>query len=341
MTLSSSLFQRATCCVKSSVPLTWSVTTRVILFLLTLLGSVSVHAARENISTGGTAAYPLSITWAQYTKTPYVGGVVCSTVDAGCYNVTGLLTYTFRLDTSYPTSLIGSGFTTIPASGTAVHLSFCVNIGVTCSYRNVVPGLTCTPADRGLFFSCLRSRNGNVYTVQVPYSETAVLPRSRRCARFVLSAASASPSPNDSSVQTEVLPCSDGSPSVIPDPEPVPVFSTCSLSNQRLDFIFVSNSLSMASQSRTSSLLLSCTAGAARDYQLRLTGSLVNGGRLDFGNGVSAMISVNNIPLPANGTGVRLNAQTSGSMTISADLAGVSSSPGVFTSSGILILDAL
>ncbi|MEY0878580.1 hypothetical protein [Providencia manganoxydans] len=122
---------------------------------------------------------------------------------------------------------------------------------------------------------------------------------------------------------------------------PPPIVGTCSLNSQNLNLNYSSNSLNVNSITQSTNLNISCTSGDVNDYQLKLIGTDVTKGRLNFGNGVSAQISINGTQVQANGLGIQLNSLTSRSIPIIATLVGTASSSGITNANGILVLDAL
>lgn len=122
---------------------------------------------------------------------------------------------------------------------------------------------------------------------------------------------------------------------------PIEKTSVCTLNDQNLNINLLSNQLRMDGVSSSGSLLVTCTAGPASDYTLRLTGTNVESGRLSFGNGVSANISLNGSGIQANGAGILLNSLQSGAISVNASLVGTASFPGLTNAYGILVLDAL
>lgn len=122
---------------------------------------------------------------------------------------------------------------------------------------------------------------------------------------------------------------------------PPPIVGACSLNSQNLNLNYSSNSLNVNGITKSTNLNISCTSGDAKDYQLKLIGTDVTNGRLNFGNGVSAQISINGTQVQANGLGVQLNSLTSRSIPISATLVGIASNSGITNANGILVLDAL
>lgn len=118
--------------------------------------------------------------------------------------------------------------------------------------------------------------------------------------------------------------------------------SVCSLNSQNMFLDFNSTSLNVNGLSQTQNLNVSCTSGTAKNYRLRLTGSNVTSGRLNFGNGVSAQIYLNGTAVTANAaTGISLNGLTSRTVTVRGDLVGTASGAGVTNANGVLILEAL
>lgn len=121
---------------------------------------------------------------------------------------------------------------------------------------------------------------------------------------------------------------------------PVTPASVCSLSNN-VSLSYSSTTLNVNGLSQGASLGVSCTSGTAQDYTLRLTGSSVSGGRLSFGNNVSAQVYLNGTAVSANGSGIRLNSLTSRSVPVRADLVGTATNSGTTMANGVLVLEAL
>lgn len=117
--------------------------------------------------------------------------------------------------------------------------------------------------------------------------------------------------------------------------------SVCSLNSQNLNLNFSSTSLNVDGLRRSTNLNVTCTTGDANDYQLKLTGSNVVAGRLNFRNGVSAQVSLNGIAVQANGSGIQLNSLISRTIPVSATLTGTAETSGVSNTTGILVLEAL
>lgn len=121
----------------------------------------------------------------------------------------------------------------------------------------------------------------------------------------------------------------------------VPIeISSCHLNNQDLTFNFSSTSLNASGLNKSSSLSINCTQGAASNYTLRLTSASASNGKLDFGNGVLASISLDGKEIQANGTAIELENLTSRDFNVNADLAGTASSSGTFNTNGILVLES-
>lgn len=121
---------------------------------------------------------------------------------------------------------------------------------------------------------------------------------------------------------------------------PGEIKSVCSFTND-VSFTFNASSLDVNGLTHSKNLNISCTPGTSRNYTLRLTGTSVINGRLNFGNGVSAQISINGHSVSANGSGVTLNNLVNQDIPLSATLVGGGSGPGVTNASGVLVLDAL
>ncbi|UBX49294.1 hypothetical protein LDO51_00215 [Providencia alcalifaciens] len=121
----------------------------------------------------------------------------------------------------------------------------------------------------------------------------------------------------------------------------VPIeISSCHLNNQDLTFNFSSTSLNASGLNKSSSLSINCTQGAASNYTLRLTSASASNGKLDFGNGVLASISIDGKEIQANGTAIELENLTSRDFNVNAALAGTASSSGTFNTNGILVLES-
>ncbi|HGM9948365.1 TPA: hypothetical protein ACKRWH_003336 [Providencia rettgeri] len=124
-------------------------------------------------------------------------------------------------------------------------------------------------------------------------------------------------------------------------PPPHKDVSICSLNSQNLNLNYSATSLTVTGLMQSTELNISCTAGDAKDYQLKLTGSNVINGRLNFGNGVSAEITLNGVSVKANGDAIKLDKLVSKNIPVSATLIGTANSSGVSSANGIIILEAL
>jgi hypothetical protein len=132
-----------------------------------------------------------------------------------------------------------------------------------------------------------------------------------------------------------------GSSTIIVNPPEGNPSSICSLNSQNLNIVFTSDSLAVNGLTKSTNLDVTCTAGDGKNYILKLTGNNVNNGRLNFGNGVFAQVSLNGTQVAANGAGITLNSLASKSMPVSASLVGTASVPGVSNATGVLVLEAL
>jgi len=124
-------------------------------------------------------------------------------------------------------------------------------------------------------------------------------------------------------------------------PPPQDDVSICSLNSQNLNLTYSSTNLNVDGLAQTTSMNVSCTAGNAQDYELKLTGNNVINGRLNFSNGVSAQISLNGTNIRANGDGIKLKSLTNGVISVYATLVGTASNAGISNASGVLVLNAL
>ncbi|HHN8583486.1 TPA: hypothetical protein ACRR2I_004016 [Providencia rettgeri] len=115
--------------------------------------------------------------------------------------------------------------------------------------------------------------------------------------------------------------------------------SVCSLNSQNLNLSYSSASLNVNGLTQSTNLNVTCGTGDAQDYQLKLTGTNVTNGRLNFTNGVSAQVSLNGTQVQANGSGIQLNGLTTRSISVSATLMGTAATSGQSGASGILVLD--
>lgn len=122
---------------------------------------------------------------------------------------------------------------------------------------------------------------------------------------------------------------------------PPPPKSSCSFATSAFTINFTSASLNVDGDTSSVSVSLSCSSGSAQNYVLSLRASDVLAGRLNFGNGVSAQITINGTVLTPNGPGIPMYSLSSRSLPLTATLYGQSRSSGSFSSSGVLVLDIL
>ena len=132
----------------------------------------------------------------------------------------------------------------------------------------------------------------------------------------------------------------DGGANIVVPP-PQENASICTLNSQNLSLNYSSVNLNVEGLTQNANLIISCTNGDAGNYQLKLTGNNVTNGRLNFGNGVSAQISLNGTQVQANGDGISLKSLTNGSIPVNAILKGSASGPGTTNANGVLVLSAL
>ncbi|WP_261445254.1 hypothetical protein [Serratia fonticola] len=122
---------------------------------------------------------------------------------------------------------------------------------------------------------------------------------------------------------------------------PAPPPSLCSLNNQTINMNMSKNELNVNGLTGAGNVNISCSSGTPSNYTLRLTGSNVVDGRLSFGNGVSAQITLNGTQVAANGPRITLPNLSTTTLPLSASLVGTASAPGVTNANGILVLEAL
>lgn len=122
---------------------------------------------------------------------------------------------------------------------------------------------------------------------------------------------------------------------------PAPAPSLCSLNNQTINMNMSKNELNVTGLTGSGNVNILCSSGTPSNYTLRLTGSNVVDGRLSFGNGVSAQITLNGTQVAANGPRITLPNLGTTSLPLSASLVGTASAPGVTNANGILVLEAL
>lgn len=117
--------------------------------------------------------------------------------------------------------------------------------------------------------------------------------------------------------------------------------SICNLNSQSLNLNYSTTSLAVSGLTQTTNLVVSCSSGTPHNYQLKLTGTNVTNGRLNFNNGVSAQVYLNGVLVQANGPGIQLNSLTSRTIPVRATLTGTAATSGVSSTTGILVLEAL
>ncbi|WP_419236852.1 hypothetical protein [Serratia fonticola] len=122
---------------------------------------------------------------------------------------------------------------------------------------------------------------------------------------------------------------------------PPPEAGACSLNNQNVNLNYSAKNLNVNGITQSTDLSISCSQGIASDYTLKLTGSNVIDGRINLEGGVSAQVSLNGVPVQANGSGISLNGLTSRTIPVSVTLVGTATSSGVSNANGILVLEAL
>lgn len=237
---------------------------------------------------------------------------------------------------------------TLPAQGSSIEIIACPSYDGGSSYQCVhVPlAVSCNSADNGDINSCMNRIIGTEETVIVPIDE----PRSQMTAtRFCMRDYLYFPEVR----RTVVAGGTTGSLDLYFDPyticgvdegapPPIPELtgSVCSLNSQNLNLGYSSTSLNVDGLTQSTNLNVTCTAGNAQNYELKLTGPNVTNGRLDFNNGVSAQVSLNGTQVQANGTGIPLNSLTSQTIPVSATLTGTAATSGPSNASGILVLEA-
>ncbi|MEQ5149984.1 hypothetical protein ABN250_19680 [Providencia stuartii] len=242
----------------------------------------------------------------------------------------------------------GSAATTynLSAQGSPLTVTPCISNDAGyggCYHRTPFPVVGCTSADQGDINICMNRIVGTEGTIVIPVNEpTYQLSSPNFCMRSYLQYPDVkAPSPVDilSIYFDPYTVC--GEDNGAPPPIPELTGSVCNLNSQNLNLNYSSTSLNVGGITKSTSLNVSCTTGVAQDYQLKLTGSNVVSGRLNFGNGVSAQVSLNGIQVQANGPGIQLNNLVSQTIPVSATLMGNASVSGVSKATGILVLEAL
>lgn len=240
-----------------------------------------------------------------------------------------------------------SQYYTLPSTGSIIDAFFCFadrknplainNCTGFIPYKNI----RCTAADKSNYNTCMNRLVGSAETFEVPVKISAdILAGSLFCIRSTtyyegnLTVSSSIPPYNDPYF---VCQGEAGAPETPPELNN----SVCSLNAQQINMSYTSESLAVDGLRQDATLSVNCTAGTPQNYSVRLTGTNVTAGRLNFGNGVSAEVSLNNQLLTANGSAIRFDGLSSRTMPVSTVLRGTASSPGVSNAAGILILDAL
>ena len=116
--------------------------------------------------------------------------------------------------------------------------------------------------------------------------------------------------------------------------------SVCTIGSSVLSVSFESMTTTV-SQEKSLPLDVVCGAGVPVNYKLSLTSSLADGGRLSFGNGVTAAVSVDGVALPVNGDWIRLTSLSTGTKLLTIALSGSAYTSGVTTATGVLVLEML
>lgn len=231
----------------------------------------------------------------------------------------------------------------MPTGNTAVTVNMCARGsgggGVCTGYQ--ASSMSCTTADGGNFETCISRYSGSSFYSEIEINGIQYGWRGV-CLDIYLNADSAVTSQNGwgghwTSASKRV--CADGGPGLIP--EPPSKASVCNLNSQNLNLSYSATSLNVDGLTQSANLNVICTAGDAQDYRLKLTGNNVTNGNLNFGNGVSAQVSLNGSQVQANGSGIQLNRLTSQTIPVSATLTGNASISGVSKATGILVLEAL
>lgn len=236
----------------------------------------------------------------------------------------------------------------LSAQGSPITVTSCISNDAGyggCYFRTPFPVVSCTSADQGDINICMNRIVGTEGTLVLSVNEsTRDLSSSNFCMRSYLQFPDVkAPYPVDSLMtyfDPEII-C--GEENGAPPPIPELTGSVCNLNSQNLNLNlnYSSTSLNVGGVTQSTSLNVSCTTGVAQDYQLKLTGSNVVAGRLNFGNGVSAQVSLNGTQVQVNGPKIRLNSLTSRTIPVSATLTGTAATSGVSNTTGILVLDAL
>lgn len=250
-----------------------------------------------------------------------------------------LVRASFRGSSNYQASY------TLPAQGSSLTVTPCISNDAGyggCSYDISFPVVSCTSADQGDINTCMNRIVGTEGTILVPVNESTVnLSSPNFCMRSYLNYREVTRSGGGSLdpyfEPYKVCGADEGAPPPIPEL----TGSVCSLNSQQIELSYQSTTTNVSGLRKDGALSVLCTSGTPQNYQLKLTGNNVTNGNLNFGNGVSAQVSLNGSQVQANGPGIQLNSLTSQTISVSATLSGNASVSGVSKATGILILDAL
>lgn len=257
------------------------------------------------------------------------------------YNLTenrlsGTLKITFQLEWGV---VFSAGYVTMSNAGDTVNGAPAGRVGLFGS-TNAPTSMSCTAADGGDFLKCLARNSGGTFTQTVNVSFDYIDRQKPACIDYYLFPTNGTGGASNG-FKSMSNTCTPGGPGYVPDPEPESIGSVCSLNSQNLNLNYSSSGLNVDGLRQSTNLTVTCTTGTPQNYQLKLTGSNTSQGRLNFGNGVSAQVSLNGTQVAANGTGISLNGLTSQMLPVSASLVGTASGPGVTNANGVLVLEAL
>ncbi len=239
---------------------------------------------------------------------------------------------------------------TLPAQGSSLAVTPCISndAGYGGCYSNIpFPVVGCTSTDQGDINTCMNRIVGTEGTILVPVNESTVsLSSANFCMRSYLIypevARGVVPGGTLGSLSLYFEPYTVcGADEGAPPPIPELTGSVCSLNSQQIELSYQSTTTNVSGLRKDGALSVLCTSGTPQNYQLKLTGNNVTNGNLNFGNGVSAQVSLNGIQVQANGPEIQLNNLTSQTIPVSATLMGDASVSGVSQATGILILEAL
>ncbi|MBI6191143.1 hypothetical protein JEP98_18505 [Providencia rettgeri] len=284
------------------------------------------YSAISSIAVGETGTFPIptKIEWVRYDGTH-------SSQAKGRLGVTWTISNEVA---NYPVSInMGNG--TYPVLVTMcprAQLGFCAPEESTT--------MTCTPSDKGNFQTCLSRYIGTSFYNEFEMDQSGNA--TSFCVDVNVLPSGFYPSNNAFATRTTAAYsqiCSVGGGGMIP--EPPKTSSVCSLNSQDIVLTYSSTNLNVNGLTQSANLNVSCTEGGdPQDYQLKLTGTNVQNGNLNFTNGVFAQVSLNGTRVQANGSGIILNSLKSGTIPVSATLLGTASSSGFSRVSGVLILEA-